>query len=54
MDKKTLETLKGFETVWRRVGAVKSAAAAAEGANVKLMPGRDSRSRAVRYMPGHK
>lgn len=54
MDKRIYESLKGFESVWRRVAAAKSAAGAAETRAMKLMPKKQERGRAVRYCQGHK
>lgn len=39
-DKEISRRLKGFETVWKRVGAAKSAVGAAEAKGLKLMPGK--------------
>ena len=50
-DKDIAQRLKGFEAVWRRVGATRSAAAAAEKRGVKLMPGRAKTAPGQRHNP---
>ena len=52
-DREIDRRLKGFEAVWKRVGAAKSAAAAAEARGLKLMPGQSgSRRRPYQKFPG--
>ena len=52
-DKDIQRRLRGFEAVWKRVGAAKgSAAAAAQAQGLKLMPGRGRTAGGQRYKPG--
>ena len=50
-DKDIVNRLKGFEAVWKRVGAVRSASAAAEKKGVKLMPGKAKAAPGQRHGP---
>lgn len=46
--------LEGFEAVWKRVTASKSAAGAAQNRDLKLMPKKDASPKNRRFTPGHK
>ena len=50
-DKDIAQGLKGFEAVWKRVGASKSASAAASKKGVKLMPGKARPANGQRHNP---
>ena len=51
-DKDIARRLKGFDAVWKRVGAAKASAAnAAAAAKLPLMPGKNRRS-GSRHNPG--
>ena len=50
-DRDIAQGLRGFEAVWKRVGAVKSASAAATKKGVTLMPGRAKSAKGQRHNP---
>ena len=50
-DKDIAQGLKGFEAVWKRVGAAKSASAAAAKKGVPLMPGKTRVANGQRFNP---
>ena len=54
-NKKIAERLKGFEAVWKRVGAARADPVSAAGsAGVRLMPGKNDRNRGMRHSPGRR